>query len=350
MRSTERQRTPKDTDRRLRSSGGRAQIITIMYVLGCEITIGTKRFNRVNEVTIERSAHSLEDVCEIKLPATARLVRGTEVIGEEEVAKTFAAGDEVIVKLGYDGVLREEFRGYVTSIKPEVPVVVKCIDGMYHLQRKNCLQSWKSVKLDEVLEYLVEGTPISLIGEVPTITFTKFYLRNVTAAYALQQLKEKYGLVIYLKGNGLYVSLARHDDGTEVRYEFGVNVIESKLEWVTEDDKRLKVEAVHIRKDNTRLKVEVGDKDGEKRTLYYYDVESEAALRKLAENDMKKLRYSGYKGDMTTFLLPNVEPGNVGVIQDNDWPERDGKYIVEKVTTTYGSQGARRKINLGLKV
>jgi hypothetical protein len=320
------------------------------FVLNVEITIGDKRFTRVHEVKVTNSAHSLSDKCTIKIPASARLRNGTELVGQVEVAKTFKAGDKVTVKLGYNGALRTEFEGYVLSVKPEMPVVIECIDAMYVLRKKQVQHSFKKVTLKEVLEFLVSGTEIKLSANVPVLNFDKLYFRNVTAAFALQELKEKYGLVMYLKGNVLNVSLVNHNDEREVKLTYGRNLVSSDLEWVTEDDKRLQIEAVWVKKNNTQTKVSVGPKDGEKRTVFHYTVSSEADLKKLAENDLKTLRYEGYKGSTTSFLIPNIEAGMTAVIENEDWPERNGRYQVEMVETTFGRSGARRKATLGLKL
>jgi len=37
-------------------------------------------------------------------------------------------------------------------------------------------------------------------------------------------------------------------------------------------------------------------------------------------------------------------------ITDENYPERAGSYFVPKVTTTFGTSGARREVELGSKV
>jgi hypothetical protein len=220
------------------------------------------------------------------------------------------------------------------------------------LRRKTLKKAFRATTLKVLLDYIIEGTGIELVGEVPKISFSHFYFKSCTGAFALQKLKEEYGLTIYFKAfKKLYVSLAYHNDDVEVKYSLRNNTIApDSLEWVSEDDTRLKIKAVHIRKDNTKIEKEVGDADGEVRTLFFYDLDKGESLEKRAKEEILKYKYNGYKGSITTFLRPDVEVGNVAVIQDKEYSDRDGKYIVDKVVTTFGTTGARRVVGLGLKV
>jgi hypothetical protein len=326
-----------------------------MFVLGSDIQIitaqGTLSMRRVNEVVIESSAEVLEDTARVVLPTTARLLRAGQELTEVETAKQFSVGDQIVIKLGYNSQLEEEFVGFVSKTNPTTPLEIQCVDSTWLLRRKNLQKSFKNVDLGTLLEFIIEGTPVSLRGEMPKIQFKTFYFKNVSAAYALQEIKEKYGLTVFIKnGNELHVGLKSYTDDRVVKYEMGRNVIENDLEWVSEDDTRIRVKAVHIRKDNKRIEKDVGDADGELRTLYFYNVENELALETLAKQEMQKQKYSGYKGGFTTFLRPYCEVGNIADLNDPDYAERNGRYLITKVVTTYSSAGASRDIELGIKV
>lgn len=321
-----------------------------MYVLTASIEIAGKAFSRVNMVEIESSAKVLEDTCKIKMPATARLERAGEFISEVETAKQFSVGDAVTVRLGYDGNLRTEFEGYVARIKPGTPLEIECVDVVWLLRRKNLKASFRTSTLRSLLDFILKDTGIGIEGEVPGIEFKNFYFKNVTAAYALQKLKDDYGLTLYLKGKTLRVGLTSFTDNVVVKYGLGENVIENDLEWVDEKDTRLKITAVHWHKNNTKTEGHYGDADGELRTVFFYDLERGADLEKLAKAEADKYRYSGFKGGLKTFLLPNAEVGNIARLADPQFSERTGDYLIDKVVTTFGTDGARRKIELGIKV
>ncbi|MCA0234954.1 MAG: hypothetical protein LCH81_01075 [Bacteroidetes bacterium] len=322
-----------------------------MYVLGAEIEIGGKKFTRVNMVEVESSAKVIEDTATIKMPTTARLERQGKFITEVDTARVFKVGDPVVIRLGYNGELREEFRGFVSKIKPSTPLEIECIDATWTLRRKNLKASFKKTTLKNLLNFILKDTGVSLKGNVPGVNFTEFYFKNVTAATALQKLKDDYGLTVYLKNfNELHVGLSSYTDGMVVKYGISENVIDNDLEWVNEDDTRIKVKAVHIRPNNTKVEKAVGDLDGETRTLFFYDLDDPKQLETMALQELAKYKYSGYKGGFNTFLLPVVQVGNVARIRDIHFEERGGDYLVDKVTTTFGTDGARRKIELGIKV
>jgi hypothetical protein len=323
-----------------------------MYVrLNCEITIGGKVFTRVNSVKIEQSVKTLEDKATIILPASARLRKDREVT-DVETAKVFKQGDLVVIKLGYDDELKEEFRGYVNKVHPNLPTEVECLDATYLLRKKNLQKSFKSVSLKGLLDFILEGTGIGYDGEIPTIQFQNFYFKNTTAAAALQKIKDDYGLVVaFTKFDKLFVGLAEKNDNVLVKYRYGANVVEQKLEFINADDIRLKAKVIHWRKNNTKTtSKDVGDSDGEQRTLYFYNLPDNEDLNKIALRELNKLKFTGYKGSIVGFLTPNVAVGNVVVYDDPRYPERSGKYLVNKVVTTFGTSGARREVTLGIKV
>lgn len=322
-----------------------------MFVLLSKIQIGQFQFKNVSEVKIESSLKVLEDTATIKVPTTALLKRTEDTVTEVETVKQFKVGDEVVVNFGYDGNLKEEFRGYVRKIKPKTPLEIECEDATFLLKRKNLKQAFRNTTLKEVLNFILEGTGVSLYAAVPEIKFAVFYFRDVNAAKALQKLKEEYGLVIYFKEfKKLFVGLSSDSDDVVVKYRIGYNVIDNKLEYQNEEDVKLSIKAVLIKPDNTRIEKEVGDKDGEKRTLFTYELEDGESLETWAKEEMLKYKFKGYKGSMTTFLLPNAKVGNVARVQNEQFDEEPGDYLIEKIETTYGHGGGRRDVHIGLKL
>jgi hypothetical protein len=62
---------------------------------------------------------------------------------------------------------------------------------------------------------------------------------------------------------------------------------------------------------------------------------------------LDNLKYSGYTGKITTFLEPFSTPGMVAEIRDVNYPQRNGKYEIRSVNTTFGINGGRRTIETG---
>ena len=73
-------------------------------------------------------------------------------------------------------------------------------------------------------------------------------------------------------------------------------------------------------------------------------------LKVLAEETLRKYCFSGYEGTLTAFLPPFVVPTDRVSIQDAQYSERAGTYHVVSTETSFGTRGARRKVELGQKV
>lgn len=327
--------------------------------LNSVVKIANATMYRVNEINIVKSAKLLENTAVIKLPRTAKLVGIGNVTTPTFTDTYFKVGDEVRISLGYngsrdqnytDGTLTEEFRGYVKRIKTGIPVEVECEDQTYILRKKNLKASFKKTTLKKLIEYILAGTGIDYDKNVPGIEFDKFYFRDVNAAYALQKLKEEYGLTIYFKDwNKLFVGLAFENDNRKLIYEMGQNVVNDNLEYVTDTDVKLRCKAILLKKNNTRIEKEVGDKDGDLRTLFFYNI-NEASLETVAKEELQKYKYTGYRGDFESFLIPNPLLGMICELRDPNYKDRSGLYLMDKIETKYCDDGARRRIFLGLKI
>lgn len=322
------------------------------YLIGLEVKIGDYTFRRLSDIEIESSTKVIQDTAKIKLPLTAGLKRKGDYITEVELRKVFKVGDAVLIKAGYNGELHEEFRGFVKRIIPRSDILeVECEDGIYALRQKTLNTSFRKKTLQELVEFIIAGTNITLSGKIPLIVFKKFYFREVNAAQALQELKEKYGLTVYLKnGTQLIVGLTEENDGKTVKYYIGENVAQHDLEWQDESDVKIKIKAVHVRRDNTRVTGEFGSSDGEQRTLYFYNLENSKDLKTVAEAEAKKYQYRGFKGTLTGFLIPRCVTGNLVLVKDLNYENNEGVYLVDKVVTTIGNNGCRRKVSLGIKI
>lgn len=305
-----------------------------MKAMNAHITIGGYDFHYVHKVEVRSSWKTMGDTCTIELPNV-----------EGQLNKELKPGMEVVVRLGYDGVYTEDFRGYVANIRPTSPVHIECMDEMWRLRQETITMAWRKVTLKEVVQHIV---PSALVT-VPDIVLSPFRLDRVTRAAALQVIKEQFGLAVYFRGPELYVGLPYGIDAQplEYRYHFQRNVASfGSLEFRGADDVNVKVQAISIQPDNTRIEVELGDADGEQHTLHFYNL-TEAELRKQAEERIGLLKYDGYKGSFTAFGLPNAQHSGVAVLQDERYPARGGRYFIDDVAITYGPSGYRREITLG---
>ena len=103
-------------------------------------------------------------------------------------------------------------------------------------------------------------------------------------------------------------------------------------------------------KTNKKESIEVGDIDGEQREFTTSVISDTKQLEKLANAAIEKLKYDGFDGDVTSFLIPYATRGMKAKLLDSEHPKREGNYFIKKVVTSYGRSGARRKVTIGTKL
>lgn len=128
------------------------------------------------------------------------------------------------------------------------------------------------------------------------------------------------------------------------------NLVANDLEYKSAEQKKIKVKYTYIAKDNQRKSIEVGDEGGEQRTFHTSVVSDETKLKEMAQAELKKLKYDGFEGSVTSFLIPYATRGMSAIIKDKEHPNREGKYFIKKVETSFGISGARRKIEISNKL
>jgi hypothetical protein len=262
-------------------------------------------------------------------------------------SKLIKKGDEVSISLGYDGLLKKEFQGYVSEVQAGSPTTIICQDAMWLLKRKPVSKTFRIVKLKELLDAITSDIQVV----AAEIGLGQFRIKDATPVQVLEEIKKTYGLVSFFKGDTLYSGLPYPVIGQTHNFEFGRNIIDqgTELSFVSKEDTRIRVKAISIKPDNTKIEVEVGDPEGELRTLNFYNL-SQSDLKKMAEQEAEKLRYDGFRGSFMAFGQPSVQHGDIVRIADNKY-NRSGQYIVKSVTKTVTIDGGyRQKIEIDRSV
>ena len=315
-----------------------------MYVLNAKIEIqGDKlwQLSFVTSVEITRDTEKLTDECKVTLPKRLKWD------GEAQIP--VKRGDTIKVWTGYGDDLELAFVGYVRNVGFKTPVVLTCEDEMFKLKQMQCTKkAYKTVTLETLLKD--QGlTDVKVFGEQ---NLGQFRVTDDTVAALLGRLQE----------NGIK-SFYRYEDGKPVLYcgviferdakpaqvfATGLNIIsDSSLEQQLAANIRLCVKAVSIMPNNKKIKVEVGDKDGEHRTLRTYN-KSEKELKAWAEQEIKRLKVDGLSGSFTTFGYKLVDKLDaIGIKIDGN---KMGVYQVKKNVIKYGTSGYRQEITLGYRV
>lgn len=319
--------------------------------LTCELKIDTLTFRYAESIEIESTWQELGDKCTIRLPNKAVLKKSDTESEELSLEKTFKTGMHVRVALGYDNANEVLFEGYIAQIKPNTPLEIVCEDEIYKLKRSKKISKAYSGTLKGLLQEYFAG--VNLDKNMPDVKLTNFALKEATQAEILKQLKETYGLCAYFRGKELYVGLP-YFEGFEKKHKFHFqkNVISADLEYKKAEDIRLKCTAISFLANNTKIEVkDVGDADGEQKTLHFFGITDKNQLKALAESELKKLKYEGYRGSFEAFGLPVVRHSETVLLYDDRYAERNGQgYLVDKVKTSWGANGYRQNIEIARKV
>ena len=320
-----------------------------MFVLCCEIKIGSITFKSVHDVQIKRSIYNLGATATVKVPVTAVLKQTGEPPTYIETAEAVKVGDPVQIRLGYDGQMNTEFIGYVKRLNYKVPLEIECEDEYYKTRSVNCVFSKKETSLKQCLSTILPGIKL---GSCIDLTLKNLVINNKPGNWVLGYLKKEYGLTVFFDINGkLYVGKAHDVQGEKVKYQLRYNVIkDDDLKFQLAADVKLKVKAICYYKDGTKIEGELGEEGGENKTLYYYDVKDAKELKMLAQEELKRYLFDGYRGKIETFLFPFALPGMVAELDDPVYQERSGNYYIESVDVSFGTGGARRKVEIGIKV
>lgn len=287
------------------------------------------------------------------LTNTAKLKLPRKLYFQDGVSSLISRGNKITIRIGYGDRnserLVERFTGYIAYVGNEVPLVVDCEDDMFML-KQNAVnpKSWKQTTLKEVLEYCGINDFVAL----GSYNLGKFNIttNQSSVAKVLEELSKVYGIrSFYRKGKLHCGNPYSASQGKAIIFQIGNNIEKSDLQYRRKEEVLLKVTAISNQKDGSKLEVEVGDNDGEHRTLNFYNLQK-TDLEQQANQLLDSLKYDGYRGSFTAWGEPVVNEGDVVELYDNEYPERDGKFWVDTVTITAGSGGIRQKIELGAKL
>lgn len=311
------------------------------------------KINGFHSVEIESDIFKINQPCKIQIPTSRRLANTDEK--EENSIQTpvqFSKGDKIKMWLGYNDDLKLEFEGFIYRINYKTPLEIEC-EGYEFQMRKPCeAKTWKTTTVIEVLKYLIEGTEIIIDKNVADIQLVKYVIKAGTNKLeALQDLKDNTRTEIFFNGNSLYVGMAYTLVSGSVNYKLGWNTINSDdLKYRNADDTLVKVNAIYVKPDGTKVEVSVGDKDGQEHIVKSKNINNIDALQGFASSVLQKYKYSGYEGKITTFLQPFAKPCMKAVLTDPKYNERGGTYYITKTKVVANRNGGRRYVEISLKL
>jgi len=320
-----------------------------------KIKIGSWELATLDSVKINKSVESLADTAVIVLPG-AKINRALEV--EDKINE----GDAVEIWLGYDNNLLLEFKGYLNRFETDDNTIkLECEDALYLFRKNLRNRELKNISLENLLNEIVrEVNQINAADGMPTnytvensysFVWDKFTIYKATAFDVLKKVQDETRANIYFKDNVLHIHPQYSEifnDGAVI-YDFAHNIEKSQLKYVLQRDRRVQVEVSAILPDGTSRKVRYGTSGG---TIKHVNLSTanEASMQARAEQEWNLFVYDGYEGNLTAWLLPQVEPAYRIRIQDGDYPHKDGNYYVVAVDTKFSSSGGERTVTIGKKI
>lgn len=318
-----------------------------MKVLTCKIIVtkSTGRritLNRCISIEINSSWKNLTDTAKVELQLKWKLPDNTIA----NIFDLIQSDDAIEIQCGYNDELQTKFKGYVRSVSPKSPVTLECEDEMYKLKSKPANFIYSSVRLPALLNAMLPNVKIDALD----VEMGGFKAKSTTVSKVLHKIKEMYGLVAYFQDDTLHVGrvYARENLATHP-INLYYDALDDNLTFLTDKERKVKIKAISNRPGKDNIEVEVGDEEGDEITQNFYNIDSEAELKKLANAAIAKFKVTGYQGDFTTYAVKNIRHSERVAISHTLYRERNGTYYVESVTERFDSGGWSVKCHLGQK-
>ena len=295
---------------------------------------------RINSAKAESSWKLQTDTGEIILP------RNIKDFNENKVNDIFRIGDKVEINLGGNGVLKQEFKGYITSVSADTPVVIKCQDEMWQLKQLPVNVSQKKTTLPKLMSAIASDYTVDAVDmPLGSVRFSKKTISTV-----LQKLKDGFGLYSYFDGDTLVVGKIYQDNTNEIDIHLE-KVFKNNLSYQNKEDVKVLIKAISVDALGNKIEVTVGEKGGTEIQLNPYQVGSESELKQIAEVKLLKYNKAGFKGTVEVLGSMEVKHGDKANIISDLYPERNGQYYIDEVKPKWSDSPEYVKIlTIGRKV
>lgn len=368
----------------------RAKNLFIDFVHEFEATDSWADFTNEATITLPRNIYYNDD--------NNRPVSIVNVGGFSDETPFFLKGDSITVSYGYRYYdktgnqiddISPVFQGFITRVESKKPFKLYCEDNMWKLKQIACtpkLYKASEYTVEKMLTEMLAGTGFT-VNMLTETSIGDFRVEDETVMQVLERLRKDFHFEAYFRGSelraGTLVYIEQDAIDAEARqkkvFRFQHNIIEDELKYTRLDDVNLSAVAYSIsdkelneqtrdgQKKTKKQRIEVlvynngrelvgvqketgkpypVQKEGERRTFYFWNVTSADELIRLAKDKLKLYYYKGFRGSFTTFAIPFVRQGDNVYVVDNVMPERSGYYKVKAVRYTGGVNGHRQEITL----
>lgn len=316
-----------------------------MFTMQFDITVGDWRLGMVEKVDIVRSVEQLADTCIITLP-------GAEYNKALDVEQKLHRGDRVVVNLGYAEIgMVQEFEGWLQRIGTDNgAITLECEDDLFLFRKALEDRQLENVTLSDLLALVVEGVGGGFdIDCSYSWTYQKFVISTATGFDVLQKIQEESGADIYIQGKTLHVHGPGEKVGNTIIYDFEQNVQDCDLTYRRTEDRRVRIVVKALLPDGKVKEREYGTTGGD-RVVVRSAASDDASMDLRGESEHKRLTFDGYDGNIVTWLVPYIKPGDSAEIHDREYQYKDGSYYVKGVKTEFSAEGGVRTVELGYRL
>ncbi|NDP26461.1 MAG: hypothetical protein GZ087_03400 [Flavobacterium sp.] len=302
----------------------------------------------VSDITINSSVDNLVDTAVITLPEAVM----NQVLNLED---KIGRGSKVTIQLGYDFEqnLKTEFVGYVQDIVTnDSSLKINCEDALFLFRKSVKDVELKPTSLPKIAQLLLnEIDPSFRLVCDYDISYEKFVIHQATAYDVLKKLAEETKANIYFdtEKKELHVHPPYLEKAGDVMYSMQKDIEKSSLEYKKQIDRKFEIT---VERTNLKGKVEsftAGTTGGDKVTLKVGSVAT-SDLKKIADAELIRRSADAYEGSIDGWLIPFVKPTYTATVKDDDYPDKNGKYYVVGVTTSFSESGGKRTVKLGVKL
>ena len=310
-----------------------------------DIEVGSYKLGMVEKVEIIRSVEQLADSAVVTLPAAEYNIA-------LDVEQKIHRGDKIVINLGYDEIgMVQEFVGWVQRVGTDNgAITLECEDDLYLFRKALTDRQFTNVSLKSLLELVVEGVGGGFSIDCSySWTYEKFVINNATGYDVLRKIQEECGADIYIHEKTLHVHAPGEKVGNTIYYDFSQNVQDCDLTYRRTEDRRVRVVVKALLPDGKVKQREYGTTGGDKVVVKCASSDDES-MKLRGESEHKRLTFDGYDGNIVTWLVPYIKPGDKAVLHDKDYDYKDGSYFVRAVSTEFSADGGKRTVELGYRL
>lgn len=296
-------------------------------------------------IEIEASVENLVDTAKIFVPETIL----NQVLNIES---KIPRGTEVVIKMGYNDDLQEEFKGFVREIKnTNGSLLIDCEDQIFLFRKPVLDEVLKPTSVSNIAQRMIDQcVPGMNLNCDYDITYEKFVIHQANAFDVLKKLQEETKANIWIdsESNTLHIHPPFKEKTGEVKYSPQRNIQSMSLEYKKAIDRKFEISIESVGSDGKIKNVKTGAAGGETVSIKCGPM-SEDDMKQLGDAELKKRMSDRYEGTFDTWLIPRVKPGATAKFNDEDYPDQSAGYYVPSVKTVFSESGGVRTITLGIK-